>query len=1036
LYRTGDLVRWLASGELEFVGRRDSQVKVRGYRIELGEIEEVLKRAGGVQEAVVVAREEEGGERRLVGYVVRRTDAEWKTGELLPQLRQVLPEYMVPSVLVELAELPQTTSGKVDRRALAQLEVRGREREESYPGPRTPVEEALCGLWQELLRVERVGIKDNFFELGGHSLLATQLVSRVREAFGVELGLRELFERPTVTGLAEKVEAGLRGGEQVTAPPLVAVSRDRELPLSYAQQRLWFLDQLEPGNVAYNIPTVIRVSGKLDIEAFERVFGEIIRRHEVLRTTFPMTQAGQPTLSVAETSSPEFRVIDLSDKDEKESVETFVRQETRRPFDLAHGPLIRATLLRLQPDDHVLIFTMHHIAGDGWSIGVFIHEATTLYEAYVAGRESPLKSLTVQYADYAVWQREWLQGEVLERQLSYWRRQLDGDLPILQLPARQSRSTAPSSKGQTQTLLFPEELLKRLRDLNRREGVTLFMTMFAAFNVLLNRYTQQEDIILGTAIANRNRIETEHLIGLFVNMLALRIDISGDPTFLELLRRVRQVTLDAYAHQDLPLDKIIEELRPERKLEKSPLFQVAFGIQIAPLAPVSLPDLTLAPVDFDLESVKFDLTVWIAERGEQLSATWTYRTDLFEESAIKTMHRHFSALLRSVIEAPDARLSTLEMLTPEEQIERTQKKRDLKRDNFKRFQSARPKVVAISQQDLVTSPNGQKFPVVLQPQTDSVDLAEWAGANREFIEAELVRCGAILFRNFNVGGAAEFRKFAGTLSKELLDYSEPSSPRTKVEDKVYTSTEYTASEHIQMHNEMSYSHRWPHKVFFYCVTPAKQGGATPIALSSNVFNLLKPETRERFMAKKVMYVRNFGDSLDIPWQHVFDTNEKSEVESYCRAAGIAFEWKGGDRLRTKQVRQAVLTHPLTGATVWFNQVHAFHISTLNLLIRETLSNELSEEDFPRNAFYGDGSPIDDEVIAEIRDAYNRASAIFDWQREDVLMIENLLVAHGRTPYAGQRKILVAMSDLLTDTDAGSSSETRVQSSSFSLFARA
>jgi amino acid adenylation domain-containing protein len=661
LYCTGDLVRWLGGGDLEFVGRRDSQVKLRGYRIELGEIEEVLKRAGGVQEAVVVAREEENGERRLVGYVVRRTGAEWETGELLSQLRRVLPEYMVPSVLVEMDELPQTTSRKVDRRALARMEVSSGHLEESYRAPRTPVEEGLCGLWQELLHVERVGVKDNFFELGGHSLLGTQLVSWVREAFGVELALRELFESPTVVGLAEKVEAGLRGGESAVAPPLVAASRDGELPLSYAQQRLWFLDQLEPGSVGYNIPIAVRLTGRLDVDALERTLNEVVRRHEVLRTRFVAVR-GEPVQVIEAEAQVTMPVVDLTElptEQREAEARKLAAAEAQTPFDLSAGPLLRVKVLRLDAEEHVVLFNMHHIVSDGWSTGILVREVATLYEAYIEGRESPLEDLPIQYADYAVWQREWLQGEVLEQQLNYWRQQLGGELPVLQLPTDRPRPAVSTYRGATHSHILPAELAIPLKALGRREGVTLFMTLLAALQTLLSRYIGQEEVAVGADIANRTRVETEGLIGFFINLLVLRTRVRGHESFRELLLRVRETTLGAYAHQDVPFDKLVEALQPDRTTSQTPLFNVLFVMQNTPRIDFALPGLRIDSFEGEHSIAKFELTLFVSETQHGLITNWKYSTDLFSESAISKIAQQFETLLQHVVAEPDAQLDDL-----------------------------------------------------------------------------------------------------------------------------------------------------------------------------------------------------------------------------------------------------------------------------------------------------------------------------------------------------------------------------------------
>ncbi|HYH79110.1 MAG TPA: amino acid adenylation domain-containing protein, partial [Longimicrobium sp.] len=567
LYRTGDRVRWSAGGELEFLGRVDAQVKVRGFRIEPGEIEGALHRSEGVADCVVVAREDVPGEKRLVAYVVGDVEA----GALREHLLRALPEYMVPSAFVFLETLPLTPNGKPDRKALPAPEYAADA--DRYVAPRTPVEEVLAGIWAEVLRLERVGVEESFFELGGHSLLATRVVSRVRELFDVELPLRALFEGPTVAELAVCVEE-MRRAELPVLPPVVPVERTGALPLSFAQERLWFLDRLEPGSTTYNIPAAWRLGGALDAAALERALGEIVRRHEALRTVFAEVD-GSPVQVIAPFGGFALPVEDLSgDSDREAALGRRAGEEARRAFDLSAGPLFRAALLRLGDEDHVLLLSMHHIVTDGWSMGVLFRELSALYAAYREGGESPLADLAVQYADHAVWQREQLEGEVLDRQLSYWRERLAGAPELLELPADRPRPPVQTYRGASVPVQLSPELLERLQALGRSEGATLYMTLLGAFQVLLSKYSGSEDVVVGSPIAGRTRGEVEELIGLFLNTLVLRTDLSGDPSFRELLGRVREATLGAYEHQEVPFEKLVAELQPERSLSHSPLFQV------------------------------------------------------------------------------------------------------------------------------------------------------------------------------------------------------------------------------------------------------------------------------------------------------------------------------------------------------------------------------------------------------------------------------------------------------------------------------
>ncbi|HZB44769.1 MAG TPA: condensation domain-containing protein, partial [Pyrinomonadaceae bacterium] len=506
---------------------------------------------------------------------------------------------------------------------------------------------------------------------GGHSLLATQVIARVREAFDVELPLRQLFESRTVAALALSVEAARGAGQTAEAARPRPVPRDGELPLSFVQQRFWFLDQLMPGSAAYNIPTAVRLSGTLDAAALERSFDEVVRRHEVLRTTFAVVE-GRPRQVIAAESKTRLALVDLGARpagEREAEAERLALEEAQEPFDLARGPLLRAKLLRLSPDDHVLLFTMHHIISDGWSAGVLVRELTAIYEAFAEGRESPLAELPIQYADFARWQREWLQGEVLESRLAYWRKQFADRLPVLDLPTDRPRPPVPSDRGAVRNITLPASLAEEVRAVCRAESVTLFMLLLAAFKVLLHRYSGQEDILVGSSIANRNHVETEGLIGLLINTLVLRTDLAGDPTFKELLARVREVSLGAYAHQDLPLEQILEELRPEWDASRAPVFQVAFQLQNFQLPSIELRGLKLTPMTGAVGTAKFDLSMSLVETPEGLTASLEYSTDLFDAETIARMLGHYRNLLEAIVADPSARLSDLALLSEAERRE-------------------------------------------------------------------------------------------------------------------------------------------------------------------------------------------------------------------------------------------------------------------------------------------------------------------------------------------------------------------------------
>ncbi|MBW8879247.1 MAG: amino acid adenylation domain-containing protein, partial [Acidobacteria bacterium] len=666
LYRTGDRVRWLPTGDLDFLGRLDQQVKVRGFRIEPGEIEAVLAGHPAVaQAAVVVAGEGVAG--RLVAFLVATGEIP-AAGDLRAFVGRTLPDYMAPAAFVEIGALPLTPGGKVDRRALAGM-APVPEAREGLAAPATPVEQILAGIWAEVLRLGEVGADEDFFALGGHSLLATQVVSRTREAFGVDLPLRSVFERPTVAALAAEVEALQSRERGFGASPLRPMPREGDLPLSFAQERLWFLDQLQPDSAAYNVPAAVRLTGRLDAMALAATLREIVRRHESLRTSFAV-RSGRPVQVIAPSVDLSLAQVDLGSLEpgrRETEVRTLTAAEARRPFDLRQAPLLRAVLVRLDGEEHALLLTLHHIASDGWSTGVLVRELVALYRAFSQGQPSPLPELPVQYADFALWQRGWLQGEALEAQLAYWREVLAG-APVLQLATDRPRRALQSHRGADVVFRLPSEVSEGVRSLSRQRGATPFMVLLAGFEGLLQRYTGQDDLIVGSTIANRTHSELEGLIGFFVNTLALRGDLSGNPDFSAVLVRVRESSLGAYAHQDLPFEKLVAELQPERDLSRSPLFQVLFQLPDTPIdaQPVELPGLALRSMGAGGQTAKFDLVLNLFNAEPVFIGLLNYNSGLFEASTAARLARHLGSLLAAAMAEPSRRLSELPLLSAEE----------------------------------------------------------------------------------------------------------------------------------------------------------------------------------------------------------------------------------------------------------------------------------------------------------------------------------------------------------------------------------
>ncbi|HEY9763710.1 MAG TPA: amino acid adenylation domain-containing protein [Trichocoleus sp.] len=668
LYKTGDLARYLPDGNLEYLGRLDQQVKIRGYRIEPGEIESVLEQHPAVRAAVVTVHLDITNDQQLVGYVVPAGETAVQSqlaGELRQFLQAQLPSYMVPSAIACLDQLPLTPSGKVDRK---RLPIPDLTKDLDITVPETATQALLAEIWADVLGLKQVGIHHAFLELGGHSLRAFQVIARIRDRFEIEFPLRCLLESPTIAQLAEQVEAAQHAAQEGAIASIQPVPRDNDLPLSSMQESLWFLEQLMPNHPFYNVPEAFRLQGCLNVAAMQRSFQAIVNRHEAVRTVFRGV-SGKPVQLIQ--PAPEFSlpVVDLtllSKSDADREVQQFLVKEARLPFSLSEDLLLRATLFKLSETEHILLVNLHHIVTDGWSIAVLLGELAALYQAFALEQEPMLPDLPIQYADFAFWQRHRLQSDLNATQLAYWREQLR-DLPLLQLPTDSVCTSAPTYQGARQFFALSQPLTQQLKDLSCQSGVTLFVTLLSAFQTLLLHYTGQEDLPVGSLVANRSHSEVEKLIGFFVNTLVLRTDLSGAPSFRELMQRVRTVTLDAYAHQDLPFDQLVQALHPDRDLNQNPLVQVVFNLQNTPTTVWDVPNLTLAQLPLDNQTAKFDLLLELTETPTGLAGFFEYSTDLFDDSTIARISANFQTLLKEIVADPDLSIAEVVLLSATEQ---------------------------------------------------------------------------------------------------------------------------------------------------------------------------------------------------------------------------------------------------------------------------------------------------------------------------------------------------------------------------------
>jgi hypothetical protein len=702
LYRTGDLGRWLPGPQVEYAGRKDDQVKFHGYRVELNEIRTHLNAFPGVKDSVVVIHRDNSGNKIMVGYYA--AVQELPATEIRSFMKARLQEALVPGFFVRVAQLPLTRNGKINRHALPNLdEIRKTLKQNTDESAKTPTEEVLTNIWCQVMGLPSVGVHDDFFALGGHSLLAVQIMSRARKVLEVGLPLRSLFEARTVSQLASVIDDMRRDNTGLQMPPLVRREDSHRAPLSYPQQRIWFAQQLHPDSGVYNVYPSFRVHGALDVESLEKSINEIIRRHEVLRTNFVLEDTG-PVQVVAPNLTIRFPVRDLSnppERERKQQLNSIITEERERCFDLAHDALIRVTLVHIKTDEHILLLALHHIVADAWAMQIFYRELTTLYRAFVKGEAPQLPKLPVQYKDYARWQRKWLNGDLVEKELAYWREKLRNVPAHIDFYNSRNRPAVTANKGELVDVIIDKEISDQLRMLSRRENCTLFMTTMAVFQALIHCYSGSNDFVIGIDVANRIPAETEDIIGFFVNLLAIRTDLSGDPAFHELIGRVRATCLEAYSHQQLPFERIVEDLNPERQGDRIPLVQVNFGLlPAAPIKELNLEGLKLTPLGGHNATSVFEFNLYLLDSPDGLIGSLQYSSDLFERATVVRMVSSFQQIVRQVVTRPEVKLSALHSMVDDfERTQRASSAQALKKSRLRVLEAASRKGGAV--QDLI-----------------------------------------------------------------------------------------------------------------------------------------------------------------------------------------------------------------------------------------------------------------------------------------------------------------------------------------------
>nr|WP_315591462.1 non-ribosomal peptide synthetase [uncultured Cupriavidus sp.] len=1043
-YLTGDLGRWRADGLLEYVGRKDFQVKLRGFRIELGEIEAVLAAQPTVRQALVTVQRVNGAE-VLTAYW-QPADAGFDGADALPgAVAASLPAYMVPAAWVRIEQWPLNANGKIDRKALP---LPQQDHAAGQGGaPRTATERDVADVWEALLDGVQAGRESHFFQLGGHSLVATRVVARLRTRGYPHATLRDVFEAPTLAAFAARLDGS---DAHVTAmPSLVAVPRRPAMAVSLAQQRLWLVEQLQgQASGAYNMAGALRLRGDLDTGALQASLNAVIARHEVLRTAYA-DHDGEPVAQIVPELTLPLHTIDLgplTPSAQQAALQQAMREHAAKPFALDQAPLIRASLLRMGPGEHVLLVALHHLVSDGWSIGLFMNELTHGYAHARDPRAVPaMVPLPIQYADYAAWQRQAMQGARLETMQQYWRQALDGAPRALDLPADRPRPAVAQHDGGAIALHVDAARMARVETLARSAGVTPFTVLLATFQHWLHDATGMDDLVIGTDVAGRPDAALESLLGFFVNVLPLRSRRIAGASFNDNLRDCGKAVLDAFEHEALPFDRIVEAVGVPRDRSRNPLVQALFVLQNTPAGQLAMPGIEAAMLPPVARTSKFDMALFLEPEAVAKSGTvsplrgeWVFATSLFDTATVERFAAGWLATLDALLASPDQAVSAVIASAPrgagasripsenqESRSMETTQRMAAKLDQLRSLSRPRTVAPAAAASTLAANPAlpdpasqvvlrplsvERPFPLVIEPAVPGLDAAQWAARARPFITETLHRHAGLLFRNFDIATPQAFEAFAEAIHPGLYG-SYGDLPKKEGGTNTYRSTPYPERQMILYHNESAHMDRWPRKQWFFCELPSPVGGATPIVDCRELLRRLPADLAEAFERKQLMYVRTFTPRLDVDWRDFYKTDDRAEVEARCRAAGIDCRWLDGDILQTRTVCPAVIRHPATGERSFFNQVQLHHVSCLEADVREDLLDMVGLERMPRHVMFGDGTPIPDDAMALVGELYEACAVRFEWLRGDVVMLDNMLAAHARDPYEGPRKIVVAMGDM-------------------------
>ncbi|GLQ87909.1 hypothetical protein GCM10007898_14770 [Dyella flagellata] len=1014
LYRTGDLGRYRQDGAMQFVGRMDQQRKIRGYRVELGEIEAALSQHPGIDQAVCVGSAAD--EPVLLAYYTCKAPSMPGQDELRQLLAQHLPAHMMPSRLIELAALPLSPNGKIDRKALAKPPAVAVDEPAAIHALSTD-ERLVANVWSAVLGVRVEQPQANFFDLGGDSLKAVQVTARLRLHAGDALPLRALFQHATLEAYAA-VLPRYRGSVSALLEHFPAVGAKAEMaPLTQAQRRLWLVDQLVGERAVYNIPLVFACRGRLDLAALEAALRQVMGRQRMLSAHVVMYD-GEPHQTYSHDHLVPVRRLSLREglsgkQDElqrRQEIERHILAEVQLPFELEAGPLIRLSVLEVADEHAYIVAVLHHLIADAWSVAMLRGEIAAQYRAAIEGTAAPAAPLDVEYFDYAIWQQQYLTVQALQGSYAYWQDRLQGGLPPLPL-GRGTPGHATRAEAIVRSLHLDQAALQALKTLAHEHQVTLFTVLLSAFKVTLYALSRQADIWIGTGVANRAHPGMEPIVGLFVNTLVFRSQLQPGASFGMTMAAVHEQVTAAQEHQHVPFEELVRIANPARVGRDRPLFHALFELHNAPNPSMTLPGLELEVVDISNGFAKYAISLQLQETPQGLRGVLETDARLCTAEETDALLARFQHIVQDVLR--DTRL-TLEQLavTPPGASPEARHNRRQQRLSAAFSRSAGKVQVDGEQADGIRRsllPGMTRLPLLFQLRGGNFALDKWIRAHRHDVDRELAQHGAILFRGFGIDSAAAMRGVAGALMEQILAEN---GEHVAVPDGggVQTPVFYAPESKLLWHNENTFNDRWPRRILFACRRPAPSGGETPLVDSREVFNRLPPAIREAFVRKGVMYVRYYGQRLGLPWSKVFGSESREQVEAQCRAAGFRYQWLDDGSLRTMAVRPAVWRHPESGDWCWCNQAQHWHIACLDATTRAYIVAATEAARYPRACYFGDGTPIPDAVMQDILDVYAGLEVSFPWQQGDVLLVDNMLVAHGRNPYRGERELLVALGD--------------------------